>query len=66
LGIGGASALGAGQVGAANAYAGGLSNIGNNFMLSQLLTPQTTAATAGGATTMNPALNTYFQPYTPG
>jgi hypothetical protein len=66
LGIGGASALGAGQVGAANAYAGGLSNIGNNFMLSQLLTPQTTAATAGGATVMNPALNTYFQPYTPG
>ena len=66
LGIGGASALGAGQVGAANAYAGGLSNIGNNFMLSQLLTPQTTAATAGGATTMNPGLNPYFAPYNPG
>jgi len=70
LGIGGASALGAGQVGAANAMAGGLSNIGNNFMLSQLLTPQTTAATggitAGGATTMNPGLNPYFAPYNPG
>jgi hypothetical protein len=66
LGIGGASALGAGQVGAANAMAGAYGNIGNNFMLSQLLTPQTTAATAGGAATMNPALNTYFQPYTPG
>jgi hypothetical protein len=66
LGIGGASALGAGQVGAANAMAGAYGNVGNNFMLSQLLTPQTTAATAGGATTMNPALNTYFQPYTPG
>jgi hypothetical protein len=40
LGIGGASALGAGQVGAANAMAGAYGNIGNNFMLSQLLTPQ--------------------------
>ena len=62
LGIGGASALGAGTVGAANAFAGGLSNIGNAFTLSQLLTPQTTMATAGGATTMNPGLNPYFQP----
>jgi hypothetical protein len=66
LGIGGASALGAGQIGAANAYAGGLSNIGNNFMLSQLLTPQTTAATggitAGGATSMSPGLNYFYQP----
>jgi hypothetical protein len=66
LGIGGASALGAGQVGAANAMAGAYGNIGNNFMLSQLLTPQTTAATAGGATTMNPGLNPYFAPYNPG
>jgi hypothetical protein len=70
LGIGGASALGAGQVGAANAMAGAYGNIGNNFMLSQLLTPQTSAATggitAGGATTMNPGLNPYFAPYNPG
>jgi len=66
LGIGGASALGAGQVGAANAMAGAYGNRGNNFMLSQLLTPQTTAATAGGATTMNPGLNPYFAPYNPG
>ena len=66
LGIGGASALGAGQVGAANAMAGAYGNIGNNFMLSQLLTPQTTAATAGGATTMNLGLNPYFAPYNPG
>jgi uncharacterized membrane protein YccC len=70
LGIGGASALGAGQVGAANAMAGAYGNIGNNFMLSQLLTPQTTGSTggitAGGATTMNPGLNPYFAPYNPG
>jgi hypothetical protein len=70
LTTGGASALGAGQVGAANAMAGAYGNIGNNFMLSQLLTPQTTAATggitAGGATTMNPGLNPYFAPYNPG
>ena len=35
--IGGASALGAGQVGAANAYAGGLSNIGNTALMYSLL-----------------------------
>jgi len=69
LGIGGASALGAGQIGAANAYAGGLGNIGNSFTLSQLLNPQggygtTGGITAGGATTMNPGLNPYFQPQT--
>ena len=65
LGIGGASALGAGQVGAANAYAGGLGNIGNAFTLSSLLTPQGAGGiTSGGATTMNPGLNPYFQPQT--
>jgi len=69
LGIGGASALGAGQIGAANAYAGGLGNIGNSFTLSQLLNPQggygtTGGITAGGATTMNPGLNPYFQTQT--
>ena len=40
LGIGGASALGAGQIGAANAMAGAYGGIGNNLMLSQLLSPQ--------------------------
>jgi hypothetical protein len=65
LGIGGASALGAGQIGAANAYAGGLGNIGNAFTLSSLLTPQGAGGiTSGGATTMNPGLNPYFQPQT--
>ena len=65
LGIGGASALGAGQIGAANAYAGGLGNIGNAFTLSSLLTPQgASGITSGGATTMNPGLNPYFQPQT--
>lgn len=41
LGTSGASALGAGQIGAANAYAGGLQNIGNSAMLYQFLRPQT-------------------------
>lgn len=36
-GIGAASALGAGQVGAANAYGNAFNNFGNNVMLSQLL-----------------------------
>lgn len=40
LGIGGATALGAGQVGAANAYSNAASGIGNNLMLSQLISPQ--------------------------
>jgi hypothetical protein len=67
LGIGGASALGAGQVGAANAMAGAYGNVGNNFMLSQLLNPQggygtTGGITAGGATTMSPGLNYFYQP----
>jgi hypothetical protein len=35
--IGGASALGAGQIGAANAYAGGLSNLGNTPLMYSLL-----------------------------
>jgi len=66
LGIGGASALGSGQVGAANAYANVAGGLGSNLMLSQLLTPQTTAATggitAGGATSMNPGLDYFYQP----
>jgi hypothetical protein len=40
LGVGGATALGAGQIGAANAMAGAYGGIGNNLMLSQLLSPQ--------------------------
>ena len=69
LGIGGASALGAGQVGAANAYAGALGNIGNSFQLANLINPQggyggAGGITSGGATTMNPALNYYSQPQT--
>jgi hypothetical protein len=39
--IGGATALGAGQVGAANAMAGGLSNIGNTAFLYNLMNRQT-------------------------
>jgi hypothetical protein len=35
--IGGATAIGAGQIGAANAYAGGLGNIGNTAMMYSLL-----------------------------
>jgi len=62
LGIGGASALGAGQVGAANAMAGAYGGLGNALTLSQLLTPQSGGITAGGATTMNPALSPYFTP----
>jgi hypothetical protein len=67
LGIGGASALGAGQVGAANAMAGAYGGIGNALTLSSLLTPQGGGGiTAGGATTMNPALqSSYFAPVTP-
>ena len=61
LGIGGATALGAGQIGASNAMAGAFGNIGNNLMLSQLLTPQGGGITPGGATTMMPELaNSYF------
>ena len=66
LGIGGASALGAGQVGAANAMAGAFGNLGNSYMLSQMLTPQGGGITPSGATTMNPALqSSYFAPITP-
>jgi hypothetical protein len=66
LGIGGASALGAGQVGAANAMAGAYGGIGNALTLAQLLTPQGGGGiTAGGATTMNPALSPYFTPTPP-
>jgi hypothetical protein len=61
LGIGGATALGAGQVGAANAYANLGSNLGSNLMLSQMISPQGGGMTPGGVTTMNPELaNSYF------
>jgi hypothetical protein len=60
LGIGGASALGAGQVGAANAYSGALGGLGNNLMLSQFLTPQGGGATTGAVPTG--ALGDYFKP----
>ena len=68
LGIGGASALGAGQIGAANAMSGAYGGIGNALTLSSLLTPQGGGGiTAGGATAMNPALqSSYFAPITPG
>jgi len=67
LGIGGASALGAGQVGAANAMAGAYGGIGNALTLSSLLSPQGGGGiTQGGATVMNPALqSSYFAPITP-
>jgi len=62
LGIGGASALGAGQVGAANAYSGALGGLGNNLMLSQFLTPQGGGGiTPGGISTMSPEMaNAFF------
>jgi hypothetical protein len=64
LGIGGASALGAGQVGAANVMAGGYGQVGNAATLASLLSPQGGGnITQGGATTMNPALQSgYFAP----
>ena len=65
LGIGGASALGAGQVGAANAMAGGYGQIGNAATLASLLSAQGGggAITPGGATAMNPVLqSSYFTP----
>jgi hypothetical protein len=66
LGIGGATALGAGQVGSANAMAGAFGNLGSNYMLSQLLTPQGGGITPGGMTTMPGDLgNTFFRPQTP-
>lgn len=63
LGVGGATALGAGQIGAANAMSSAYGGIGNNLMLSQLINPQGGygAITPGGATTMSPELaNAYF------
>lgn len=63
LGIGGATALGAGQIGAANAMAGAYGNVGNALTLASLLSPQSGGITPGGATVMNPALqSSYFTP----
>ena len=44
LGIGGATALGAGNIGAANVMAGGLQGFGNAATLASMLRPQTPAA----------------------
>jgi len=52
--IGGASALGAGQIGAANAYAGGLRNLGNTGLMYSFLNRQPGASSALGAA--NPVL----------
>jgi hypothetical protein len=66
LTTGGASALGAGQVGAANAMAGAYGNIGSSATLASLLSPQGGgggAITPGGLTSMSPELqNAYFRP----
>jgi hypothetical protein len=66
LGVGGATALGAGQIGAANAMAGAYGGIGNNLMLSQLLTPQGggfgTGAQPLGAAPTGAGLGDYFKP----
>jgi len=63
LGIGGATALGAGQIGAANAMAGAYGGVGNALTLASLLSPQSGGITPGGATAMNPALQSgYFTP----
>jgi hypothetical protein len=47
LGIGGASATGAGQINAANAMSGGLQNIGNAGFLYSMLRPTATASMPG-------------------
>lgn len=63
IGIGGASALGAGQIGASNAMAGAYGGVGNALTLASLLSPQSGGITPGGATVMNPALQSgYFTP----
>jgi hypothetical protein len=49
--IGGAQALGAGQVGAANAYAGALGNIGSSMFLPSLLQSRTPGVTPSSAVT---------------
>jgi hypothetical protein len=66
LGIGGATAMGAGNIGAANAYSNAIGSAGSNYMLSQMLTPQGGGITPGGMTTMPGDLgNTFFRPQTP-
>jgi len=63
LGVGGATALGAGQIGASNAMAGAYGGVGNALTLASLLSPQSGGITPGGATVMNPALQSgYFTP----
>jgi hypothetical protein len=62
LGIGGASALGAGQVGAANAYANVAGGLGSNLMLSQFLTPQGGGAAQSLGAAPTGALGDYFKP----
>jgi hypothetical protein len=67
LGIGGATALGAGQIGAANAYSNAIGGAGSNYMLSQMMSPQGGGITPGGVTNMsNTDLgSSYFRPQTP-
>ncbi len=60
LGVGGATALGAGQIGAANAYANLGSSLGSNLMLSQFLTPQGGGLPGGAIPTG--AAGDYFRP----
>lgn len=52
LGVGGAAATGSGLIGAANAYGGAASNIGNNAMLASLMYKPAAAPT--GAINMTP------------
>ena len=64
LGIGGASALGAGQVAGANVMSGAYGNIGNSATLASLLSPQGggySGATLGPAPT-GVGLGDYFRP----
>jgi hypothetical protein len=49
--IGGAQAMGAGQIGAANAYAGALGNIGSSMFLPSLLQSRTPGMTPSSAVT---------------
>lgn len=66
LGVGGAASQGAGLVGAANAYGGAASNIGNNAMLASLMykpavAPQGGTAPAGVSMTPTSAGSSAFE-----
>lgn len=59
LAVGSANAQAAGTIGSANALSGGVQNVGNAYMMSQLLRPSTTP----GATTAPASLNSLNYQY---